>query len=466
METHPKMIVGAAPQAGGHDRSGFGRWLGAALALVMTLVLASAWLIFPYLFEGQAVLEDVSEQVVADRNAQHRTLGQVLSRYAAGPGEAETDVLFATDVYFARTSTPRAAEWYGPDTHLVFILNEGLHTGELPASLPRAMLLVDGVAHEPADIEGPLDTDHHRTTVVRFAKFDASGAPVVGDNTGEVRLEVRNGWDADDTPRQATWTLPIAYPDLQAGISSPILIMSLAAGLLSVTLTPCLLQLIVVYMANLAGLSAEQLRGAQVVPAKMRRQMLISAVAFVIGFTLFYTAAGAVIGYAGKSAQLVFSEYSRQVAFGSGVLVILMGLWTGIKARAPLVCRMPAPRFVSGSDKGGVIRSALLAAGFSLGCMVCFSGAIMATLFVYVGSLGSASTGAFILFVFSLGVAVPFLAAAVFLTRTIGVMQWISQYTPQIGLVSMVVIIGFGLILVFDQFHTVSDLIYPWLGLK
>ncbi|MDZ4134148.1 MAG: cytochrome c biogenesis protein CcdA, partial [Paracoccaceae bacterium] len=246
----------------------------------------------------------------------------------------------------------------------------------------------------------------------------------------------------------------------------PVLIMSLAAGLLSVTLTPCLLQLIVVYMANLTGISAGQVSAGGGLPVAARRRMMLSALAFVVGFTFFYTMAGAVMGYAGKAAQMTFSNYSREVSIGAGVLVIAMGLWMGIKARAPIVCHLPAPRSMTTTDGGGYIRSALLAAGFSLGCMVCFSGAIMATLFVYVGALGSASTGAFILFVFSMGVAIPFLAAAFFLSRTMMLMNWISRYTPQIGFVSMIIIIGFGLVLITDQFHTVSDMIYPWLGLN
>jgi len=98
--------------------------------------------------------------------------------------------------------------------------------------------------------------------------------------------------------------------------------------------------------------------------------------------------------------------------------------------------------------------------------MVCFSGAIVATLLVYVGMIGSASIGAIILFVFSMGVAIPFLAAAFFLSRTMSTMQWVSRYSPQIGFVSMIVIIAFGLVLLTDNFHTVSDIIYPWLGLS
>lgn len=436
------------------------------LVLVVTVLLASAWLVFPYFFEGQAVLEDVSQQVVADRKAQHRTLGQILTRNAIGPGEADVDVLFATATYFERTSTPRVAAQYDAENNLIFMVNEGQHTAELPQALPQAVLDVDGIRYQPFDSEGPIATDHHRTTTLRFSMADASGSPIITPQTAKVTLVLSNNWDAVNTPREASWDLPIIYPTVTNGLSSPVLIMSLAAGLLSVTLTPCLLQLIVVYMANLTGISAEQMAAGGGLPAEARRRMLLSALAFVIGFTFFYTLAGAVMGYAGKTAQMMFAAYSREVSIGAGVLVIAMGLWMGIKARAPIVCRLPAPRMMTQTDKGGYLRSALLAAGFSLGCMVCFSGAIMATMFVYVGSLGSASTGAFILFVFSMGVAIPFLAAAFFLSRTVAVMQWISRYTPQIGFVSMVVIIAFGLVLITDQFHTVSDLIYPWLGLS
>jgi len=442
------------------------RSLAAALVFITTLLLASSWLVFPYFFDGETALEDASAQVVSERSANHRTLGQLLTRYADGPGEVDADVLFATSVYFDRTSTPRAASRYGPDDYLIFIVNEGVHVGELPASLPRARLIIGEDEYAPADVEGPVETDHHRTTILRFDRRDVFGDPVLAETASPVRLVLQNGWDDADTAREVVWDWPIVYPAADEGIGSPILVMSLAAGLLSVTLTPCLLQLIVVYVANLTGTGAVQLRSGQAVPAHVRRRILLSALAFVVGFTAFYTAAGAVIGYAGKSAQLVFAAWSREVALGAGILVIAMGLWTGIKARAPIVCRLPAAGLVADSYSGGYLRSMLLAAGFSLGCMVCFSGAIMATLFVYVGALGSASTGALILFVFSMGVAIPFLAAALFLSRAVTVMDWMTRYTPQVGFASMLVIVAFGLVLVFDQFHAVSDAIYPWLGLE
>lgn len=442
------------------------RIIALVLAFLATAALASSWLVFPYFFEGRTILKDVGGEIQAERQAVRETLAQHLTRYAAGPGEAEVEVLFATPVYFERASTPHMTAQYQPEKYLVFIINESTHTVDLPLQIPEVQMLVDGVPYTAVDAEGPMDTEHHRSTTVRFERLAPDGTPILRKPNGEILLRMTSEWELGDTERSALWRLPITYPEDTGGLLSPVMIMALSAGLLSAVLTPCLLQLIVVYLATLTGVSAAQVGSRSQVPADAGRKMFLIALTFVIGFTIFYTAAGAVIGYAGKTAQLIFAERSREVAVLSGLLVIGLGIMMGVKANAPIVCKIPAPKMLRNFDNGGFVRSALLAMGFSLGCMVCFSGAIMATLLIYVGALGSATTGAAIMFMFSLGVAIPFLAAALFLTRAVSVMPWISRYTPQLGFVSMVVIIAFGLVLVTDNFHTVSDLIYPWLGLS
>ncbi len=228
---------------------------------------------------------------------------------------------------------------------------------------------------------------------------------------------MQNRWDPADTPRAASWQTPIDYPPelLARKGFTPTMVLALAAGLLSAVLTPCLLQLIVIYLATLTGLGAGELARPGAVPAQTARRMLCVALAFVGGFSALFTMAGAVIGYAGKEVQ-----------FGS----------------------------------------TLMAAGFSLGCMTCFSGAIVATLLVYVGALGSAAVGAAVLFMFSLGVAIPFLLAALYLSRVIPAMTYLARHAPLLGLASMAIIIAFGLVLITDNFHVLSDAIYPFLGLS
>lgn len=452
--------IGRARQAG---TAGGGWKLG--LMIAVAFLVASSWLVFPYFFEGREILERAGAEFAENRSAQQRSLTETLVRAAVGPGDAEVEVLFATDEYFRRATSPRIAAQYDTDAFLVFMVTESLHVGELPIGLAEATLKVDGQILDAAKAEGPDFADHHRSTTYWFAKTGPDGQAAIPPDAQTVELFLTHDWDEARTERPASWTLPFDYPEDTGSLTSPMLILALSAGMLSATLTPCLLQLIFVYMATLTGLSAAQMRSGEAIPRDIRRRMLLIAVTFVIGVTAFYTTAGAVIGYAGKAAQIAFETYSRELAFGSGLLVVLMGLWMGVQSRAPVVCHLPMPRLVATADRGGYLRSALMAVGFSLGCMVCFSGSIMALLFIYVGTIGSASIGASILFVFSMGVAIPFLAAAFFLSRTMSVVERVSRYTPQIGLVSMIVIVGFGLILIFDQFHTVSNLIYPWLGL-
>ncbi len=444
------------------------RGIGIALLAILSVLIASAWLVFPYFLEGRTILSDVGVTVQADRRAKSVSIAQHLTRFADGPGEAEVDIVYATPTYFDVADKGRMVAEYRPDLFHVFVVNETTHAVDLPAELPDVKLIVDGREYAPVDTEGPIDTDHHRATTVRFDRLNANGEPIISDSAQRIELRLSSDWDSERTVRSAVWALPITYPEelVSPGIWSPIIVLALSAGLLSAVLTPCLLQLIVVYFATLTGLGAEELSRTGVAAAATSRQVFLIALAFVAGFMILYTGAGAVIGYAGKSAQLLFADSSRSVGIVSGILMIGLGIWVGARARAPVVCKLAMPGMAQRFDKGGLVRSALLAAGFSLGCMACFGGAIIATLLVYVGALGSATIGAAVMFVFSLGVAVPFLAAALLLSRMTPMLSQISRYTPQLGFASMVVIISFGVVLLTDNFHTLSNIIYPWLGLS
>jgi cytochrome c biogenesis protein CcdA len=440
----------------------------ALVSLVIALIVCSAWLVFPYLVQGKKLLFQVGGDVRQERRVQAASIGRHLTRIAEGPGEAEVEVLYATPTYFELTDRAGVVGKYQPNRYLVFVVTETTHAERLPGTLPSAKLVVNGGEYSPSFREGPEFAEHHRTTVFQFSRTNARGEPLVGGKPLTLQLQLQNRWDRADTPRAARWQTPIGYPPelLARKGFTPTMVLALAAGLLSAVLTPCLLQLIVVYLATLTGLSAGELARPGAVPAQAARRMLYVALAFVAGFSALFTATGAVIGYAGKEVQLVLAEASRNVGIGAGVLLIAMGLWMGVKTRSPLVCRLPFARTVARVDGKNVFGSALMAAGFSLGCMTCFGGAIVATLLVYVGALGSAAVGAAVLFMFSLGVAIPFLLAAFYLSRVMPTMTYLARHAPLLGLVSMTVIIAFGLVLITDNFHVLSNAIYPFLGLS
>ncbi len=434
-----------------------------AVALIAALAISSAWLAFPYLMEGRGIMSGVGSQVQEGRRAKAFSIGQFLTRVAPGPGEADVDVLYATPEYFEVADKARVVATYRPDRYHVFVINETTHVNDLPPELPKATLLVDGKPYASADVEGPTNVAHHRSVVTRFHVLNAEGQRIIGDGARQLELRLTSAWDIARTPRSAVWQLPLTYPPelLQGDRWTLVMILGLSAGLLSFVLTPCLLQLIVIYIATLTGFSAEE----SMRPEAAGRRMLLIALAFVLGFSGLFTLAGAVIGYAGKEVQLFLAEWSREISIGAGIVVIALGLWVGVRSRAPLVCKIPRLGVAGSLDRRGIVRSALMAAGFTLGCVTCFGGAIIATLLVYVGTLGSPAVGAALMLTFSLGVAVPFLLAAMFLSHVLPLLTRLTRYAPYLGFASMIVIVAFGTVLVTDNFHVFSSFIYPFLGL-
>ncbi len=441
----------------------------AVVALATALIIASAWLVFPYFVKDRNLIATVGGTVKQEKLRQSISIGNFLNRTTFGSGEAQVDVLYATPEFFAITDRSEVVSQYRPDKYLVFLVTETTHIEDLPTKLPEAVLSVDGVEYTPFDVDGPLEVYHHRVVTLRFPRFDDAGAAVVGDDAKGLELRLYNSWDPDNAPRIVNWQLPLDYPEelTKSGAWTPFMALGLSAGLLSFVLTPCLLQLLVVYMVTLTGFSADQRGGGEITAKQgMRRQIIYVALAFVAGLTALFMLIGAAMGQAGKQMQMFFAVWSPTISIVAGIIVILMGLWVGIRSRAPIVCRLlPADVMPGGSGPASYIGSALTAVGFSLGCMTCFGGAIIATLLIYVGALGSALVGATVMFGFAMGVVIPFLLAAAFLSRVMPSLSKIHQYSPIIGLISMIVLVAFGIVLLTDNFHTLSDFIYPWLGL-
>ncbi|MDH3275322.1 MAG: cytochrome c biogenesis protein CcdA [Gammaproteobacteria bacterium] len=441
-----------------------------ALLVTLTLLIAASWLVFPYYVKDHDLIASVGGSVKQEKLRNAISIGQFLNRTTFGSGEAQVDVLYATPKYFAVTDRAQAVTQFRPDLYLVFLVTETTHTEDLPRQLPDAVLKVDGREYAPFDVEGPLEVYHHRVVTLRFPAYGEDGTPVLPDESTTLELQLFNTWDPDDSPRIVSWDLPLAYPEAleNPGPWTPVMVLGLSAGLLSFVLTPCLLQLLVVYVVTLTGFSVDQLRsGTAAVPVDVRRKLLMVAASFVVGLTALFTLTGAGIGHAGKQMQMFFAVWSPTLSVISGIIVILMGLWIGVRSRAPLVCRLVPEKMLKAQSHGvaSYFGSALIAVGFSLGCITCFGGAIIATLLIYVGSLGSALVGATVMFGFSMGVVIPFLLAAFFLSRTMPLLSKIHLYAPTIGFVGMLVIVAFGIVLVTDNFHVLSDLIYPWLGL-
>jgi cytochrome c-type biogenesis protein len=188
--------------------------------------------------------------------------------------------------------------------------------------------------------------------------------------------------------------------------------------------------------------------------------VLQAALYFILGFTLLYTATGALIGFAaqrlGETPQLEL--WQRYFGVAAGVIVIGLAVRVAAKAKAPLVCRMPVLSNMAHSNKpAGRLEMMLAGLAFATGCMTCFGSALVVGMVVYVGLAQSAFYGALVLFLFSLGMGVPLVIAAVAMARALPLLMKLENAVPWMGLTSAIIMAGFGILSISGNYMAVAE---------
>ena len=180
---------------------------------------------------------------------------------------------------------------------------------------------------------------------------------------------------------------------------------ALLAGLLSFV-SPCVLPIVPPYLAWLAGVSFDQLKDEHP-GAAQRRAVVLSALAFVLGFTTVFVALGATASVIGKT----IAQYFDTLALVAGIVIIVMGLHFLGVFRIGLLFR--EARVQVQRKPVGLVGAYVIGLAFAFGWTPCVGPVLAAILFV-AGSSGTAARGALLLAVYSLGIGIPFLLAAAF----------------------------------------------------
>lgn len=182
-------------------------------------------------------------------------------------------------------------------------------------------------------------------------------------------------------------------------------------------ISPCLLPMIPIYLSYFAG-------GEH----KSSRKTLICALGFVAGFTLVFTAMGALAGTLGSFLK----QYQRAVNIVSGLVVIVFGLnFLG-------VFKLNLFRGGSGGARAGnmgFFSAAVFGIVFSLGWTPCV-GAFLGSALMLASQQGHVLEGTLMLLVYSVGLGVPFLLSAVLVDYLKSAFQWIKGHYRIINILS------------------------------
>lgn len=180
------------------------------------------------------------------------------------------------------------------------------------------------------------------------------------------------------------------------------IIAALVAGMLSF-LSPCVLPLVPPYLVYLAGTSLERLAEHEPEPM-VKRDTVIAALLFVAGFATVFTLLGASASAIGG----VLRAYSQELSIIAGVAIIVMGLhFLGL---TPIALLARHKRFEV-SEPVGLWGAYVMGLAFAFGWTPCI-GPILAAILAVAASEATVAKGAGLLLVYSAGLGVPFLIAA------------------------------------------------------
>lgn len=229
---------------------------------------------------------------------------------------------------------------------------------------------------------------------------------------------------------------------INADVSLPI---AFGAGFLSF-FSPCLLPMIPAYIMYITGVDMEDDL------SKVRMTALMRTLGFVLGFTAIFMIMGSSASFLGRA----FIQ-NKEIFFRiSGILIILFGLnMMGVLNLKFLGMekRVKSPKKVT-----SWFSSILMGMAFAAGWTPCF-GPVLASILVFAGTSATVSKGVLLLFIYSVGMAIPFLLTALFINVFIKWLARAEKFLKYMPYISGIILVIFGVLIFLDKMMSISSLL-------
>lgn len=228
--------------------------------------------------------------------------------------------------------------------------------------------------------------------------------------------------------------------------SLPLPIAAFVAGLVSF-LSPCVLPLVPGYVSLISGASVEELQSKD---RKLLSTVLLNSIMFILGFTVVFVMLGAAATGVG---QLV-KEYKKQLTWIAGAVIIVFGLHlTGILKIKALYADKRLHSVQGGKSPLGAF---VVGFAFAFGWTPCL-GPILSTILGFAASSDTVTKGVLLLWIYSLGLAVPFLLTSIGIDRFLVFYGRFRRHLHTLEVCSGVLLIVLGTLILTRHFAVLSS---------
>ena len=217
--------------------------------------------------------------------------------------------------------------------------------------------------------------------------------------------------------------------------------------------SPCVLPLVPGYLSYVTGLTGADLAEAQEGKAH-RSRVLVGSVLFVLGFSAVFVLVGALFGGIGR----LFLDHADGITRVLGLLTILLGLaFMGFVPRLQREWRFHmAPTL-------GVMGAPLLGVLFGLGWTPCI-GPTLAAVQALAITEATVARGAFLSFVYALGLGIPFVLAGLAYQRALGTFAWVRSHYALVMRFGGGLLVAVGLFMVTGLYGELAAQLQLWVA--
>lgn len=207
--------------------------------------------------------------------------------------------------------------------------------------------------------------------------------------------------------------------------------------------SPCVLPLIPIYLSVLLGGSVEEMSGS-----KNRFKLFFNGTMFVIGFMMVFVLMGLSASFAGKymvQHRLLFQQLGGMLVFFFGLKFLGLVKWDLLNADKRF-------RFGLGSQKGiSPLGAVAIGFTFAFGWTPCV-GPILGSILTFTAvSTHSMAMGAWYLFLYSLGIAIPLLLVALFAQTGTTLLRKVARFLPRLEKATGVLLVLLSILMVTDK---------------
>lgn len=189
--------------------------------------------------------------------------------------------------------------------------------------------------------------------------------------------------------------------------------------------------------------------------ASYRKQIVVSSIFYILGFSLVFVLTGAAVA----SIGVFFRRYDYIIQKVGGIILLYLGLEFAGLLRSNRLSQTKQFQLPSWAGKVGPLRSVLLGIIFAAAWTPCV-GPVLGSILALAVTSGHALRGAWLLFVYSIGISVPFMIVSLSLASAPKYLSVITKRIDLIAKIAGILLALLGVLLLTDTYKYLNALVF------